>query len=350
MPPSSPSGRTHYTGCGRLRRVAALCTLLTFASATVAHAESEEHAFKTAKSADDEAVELARRVYGEGVAAYEQRRYEEAIELFKRAERLSPNPAFSFNIGAAYQNLANTELALRYFRDYLRQVPGAPDRAEVLARIRQLESRLAERGVQQVTIWTQPPNAAITIDGKAVGLSPWTGELPPGQHDVVVRLAGHHTMQRAFELPADRAIDIPITLLETPEALPAPEASPPNQKIEVQHVPWHEDVRPVTWGVLGVGVVSLGVSLVYELRRASAQDDVSSAESAEEREGLRDTAESRRTWADAFLLLGLGMTATSGVLVYADVTEARQRRKAAGGGLAFGCGLTACSVRYGAAF
>ena len=48
---------------------------------------------------DPETVERAKIVYKQGAAAFSEARYKDAIDLFLRANRVAPVPAFSFNIG-----------------------------------------------------------------------------------------------------------------------------------------------------------------------------------------------------------------------------------------------------------
>jgi tetratricopeptide (TPR) repeat protein len=307
--------------------------------------------------AEEEAVTVvdperaaARVVFEGGVQAYREKRYEDAIELFTRANQIKPSPAFSFNIGIAYQDLGDVPMALRYYREYLRLEPEAPDRAEVSERVQQLEAKLEATGLQQLTVLTEPPGAAILIDGELMGSSPWTGELTPGTHRFVIKLQGYAPAQRDIELPRDEAIDVAV-VLSREVAKPRPKPAPPAPKLQPRPIPWYKDVRPVSWGVMGVGVASLAVSGMLEYSRGNAQSDAEDADDTAVRDELLDTAESRRTWADAFLLLGLGMSATSAVLMFTDVAEARhyrrQRQDAAWLG---GCGARGCSVIYRGSF
>jgi tetratricopeptide (TPR) repeat protein len=97
-----------------------------------------------------DAQESSRKTYQAGAQAYAEGRFKDAIDLFLEAAQISPNPAFSYNIGLAYEQLGDPDNALRWYRDYLRELPNAPDRAEIEPRILDAERRLRERGVQQV--------------------------------------------------------------------------------------------------------------------------------------------------------------------------------------------------------
>src|SRR6185295_19141018 len=102
------------------------------------------------QGADDK--DAARDRFRQGAQAYSEGRFKDAIDLFFDADRLAPNPAFAYNIGLAYEELGDAANALRWYRSYLRDLPGAPDQAEVEPRIAAAEKHLRDRGVQQVTV------------------------------------------------------------------------------------------------------------------------------------------------------------------------------------------------------
>ncbi len=104
----------------------------------------------------------AHRLFEQGRDAFAEGEFEQALESFRHAYGLSHRPALLFNIGAAADCLRRTDEALDAFERYLRQVPDAPNRHEVEARVRILheqsarERTLAERP-RPVTIIEAPP-------------------------------------------------------------------------------------------------------------------------------------------------------------------------------------------------
>jgi tetratricopeptide (TPR) repeat protein len=94
------------------------------------------------ETADDA---VARGLFQAGKAAYEAGKYEDALTFFEQAHTRSGRPQLLFNIGQAAERLRRDEKALEVFRAYLTQVPDAPNRVEVEARIKQLEQWVAER-------------------------------------------------------------------------------------------------------------------------------------------------------------------------------------------------------------
>lgn len=96
----------------------------------------------TVSTADDE---VARGLFQAGRAAYENGKYEDALQFFEQAHTRSGRPQLLFNIGQAAERLRQDEKALEVFRAYLSQVPDAPNRVEVETRIKQLEQWIADR-------------------------------------------------------------------------------------------------------------------------------------------------------------------------------------------------------------
>ena len=140
----------------------------------------------------------AKQRFDEGVTAFREHRYADAVEAFLKADALAASPALSFNIARSFERLDNPSSALRWYRDYRRRSPQAANAAEVEARISELGGKLAERGVQQLSVLSAPEGASVMIDERSVGVTPVTLELPPGRHRLHVRLAGYADQQREF--------------------------------------------------------------------------------------------------------------------------------------------------------
>ena len=92
----------------------------------------------------------------------------------------------------------------------------------MLQRIAVLEQALAEQGLRQLTISSEPSGAAVSIDGAAVGNTPWTGEIAPGRHRIRISLKGYAPLVRMVDLAGTRARDLDFRLARTTEASPAP--------------------------------------------------------------------------------------------------------------------------------
>src|SRR5437667_6957916 len=115
--------------CAVLRAVmAATVALALFAAAPV--------------RAEDKGAAAARSLYMQGTAAYNIGEFAEAVEKFKAAYKLRPEPAFLYNIAQSYRHLKEHSQALFSYRSYLRSAPNAPNRAEAELHIKELEAIL----------------------------------------------------------------------------------------------------------------------------------------------------------------------------------------------------------------
>lgn len=238
----------------------------------------------------------AQGIFEQAVAAYKEGRFFDAIELFVETNRIYPDSKLCFNIARAYEGLGHRAGALRYYREYLRRTPQATDKAEVETSVRQLETALSQRGVQQLSVFTTPDGATLSIDGQPIALTPWTGETWPGKHRLTATHAGFLESQQIVELPPLRSLDVQIEL--KPEPPPAPVAATPSDA----HEP-NRGVSVLTVTTLAAGAVLLGSALAVQLSHDS---------------GTSSTA--------AFLGgAGAGATAVGGVLLYFDLSGGRSK-------------------------
>lgn len=82
------------------------------------------------------ADDAAAKVFSDrGANAYSQKQFTQALVMFQRAYRESPQAALLFNIAECERQLGSFEMAAKSYRDYVAQAPNAPnhDDAEQLA-------------------------------------------------------------------------------------------------------------------------------------------------------------------------------------------------------------------------
>lgn len=244
------------------------------------------------EDADPAAKARGRALYEQGAQAYAEGRYLKAAESFLDAHGVYPTPQLLFNVGKAYDRAGSTAAALGYYRGYLRHQPDAPDHAEVSARISELEAALAERGVQQISILSEPALATVLLDGRAVGVTPWTGETWPGKHRVTIELEGRKPAQTLIDVLPHRADDFRFTLEALPRETVAPRSAPRSTPSSASAP------SALTWVVLGAGTAALGTALFVEMANQNAG-------------GISRTAA-------FFGGAGLSACAVGGVLLYVD--------------------------------
>lgn len=262
----------------------------------------------TPPSPDD--AERAKRLYASGAEAFAAQRNADAIGYFRRAAQLVPSPKLTYNIGLAYEEMGDAARALAEYRTYLEQEEehDPARRDEVKARIAHLEQRLAETGVQQLRVKSAPDGATVRIAGRTLGLTPWTGELTPGEHVVELSLPGHVSQRARVLVPPDRS-----ALLEL--ALPA--APPPAENAPSR---W-ANVSPLTWTFLGVGAAALTGGVAFELSRASSSDAARDAADPTARAEARGAADAKQMASILLLGFGAGLTIGGSVLLALDLSE-----------------------------
>jgi tetratricopeptide (TPR) repeat protein len=288
----------------------------------------------------------AQRHFEGAAKAYQEGRYQDAVDLFLKAYQVDPQPELLYNVAQAYERLGDVRNALRSYRDYLRQRPAEQDRVFVETRVQNLEKRLREQGVQQVSVFSTPPGATVLLDDKPMGKTPWTGEAGSGRHVIVVRAPGYVESRREFVL-TDRAVDMDIALTSSERPGASVAASQP-----VTPAPADSGggarVRPWTFVAFGVGALALGGSLTFEFLRKSAETDAENQVTQLAHRDSYETMQGRQTAARVLLGVGAAAAIAGGVLLYFDLNSGSPSDTKPRVG--FGCGGAACGVIGRASF
>jgi tetratricopeptide (TPR) repeat protein len=256
-------------------------------------------------------AERAKQLYALGAEAFAAQRNAEAIGYFRRAAELVPSPKLTYNIGLAYEEMGDAGRALAEYRSYLTQERAADASRidEIRGRIATLERRLAETGVQQLFISSEPPGASVRIGGRARGVTPWAGELAPGHHVVQLDLEGYTPRQADVTLAAEHASVLALAL--APDASDRDNAAPRGSA----------RISPLTWMFLGVGVGGLGGGLAFELSRASSRrhaDRAVDAVAAAEASGAADAKQMASLILFGF---GAGFSIGGAILLAVDLSQ-----------------------------
>lgn len=122
-------------------------------------------------------TDAARVAFERGVAAYEAGAFEDALAAFQESYALVHDPQILFNVGTVADRLRRDSVALEAYEGYLAGIPGAPDRANVEARIAAIRASLAaptEEVPEERTEYVPPededaPPAAPTSSGPSEG-------------------------------------------------------------------------------------------------------------------------------------------------------------------------------------
>ena len=125
-------------------------------------------------SGTDEISE-ARALFIAGRSAFNEGRYESALDYFQRSYSLSGRSVLLFNVAQCLDRLRRDEEALAAFEKYLQEVPEAENRTEVESRIEILKSAIASR--QQAPA----PAIAGTEDAAAQATTQPASDAAPSQ-------------------------------------------------------------------------------------------------------------------------------------------------------------------------
>jgi tetratricopeptide (TPR) repeat protein len=316
----------------RLGRVFGLAFGLTLALS------SASPAYAQAPSAEGQAEarrSAAKEKFDQGVVAYKAQRYQDAVKLFMEADAMAPSSALSFNVARSFEKLEDISGALRWYRDFLRRSPQASNAVEVRAKVAELAAALSQRGVQQVSVLSEPPGATVLIDDQNVGVTPLTRDVAPGKHRLVLRLVGYAEKSTELRLEPQTPQDVSLQLA------PASTARSPDAATSRAGDRQPGDRGPrfgmVPYVVMGAGAAGLLGALGFEISRRSAD---AAAEEAPQNEfqGRYDTMESRQTTARVLAGVGAALLVTGGVLFFVD----RQREPAPR--VAVGCDGAGCGL------
>lgn len=174
-------------------------------------------------------TEEAKRHFEKAEMAYKLGKYEEAIRGYEEAYRAMPEPAFLFNIAQAHRQQFrlsrkpyHLEKALSLYKNYLREMPKAPNRGTVRKLIDELKELLTaveerhndtNKGPAMLVLRGEiAGGATVTIDGKTAGTIPLSKKVEPGVHLVQVTKQGYAPWSTSITVDAGGKMDLPVML------------------------------------------------------------------------------------------------------------------------------------------
>lgn len=249
----------------RLRHVPRF--VLLFAS-TLAVTPASAQPRRGARASDD--LARARALDGEGVKAFGEGRYNDAIRFFEEAHRLGGPPFELWNIAKCHLRLDQPEQAAEMLERYLETKDLAPeDRKEASEQLDELRRRTST-----LTVSSSPTGATVIVDGRVVeGRTPVSTTVPPGAHIVTVQVDKRAPYTRQFEARYGRAVIVDASFGEraSEEKRPPPPENPytdaDDRRIALRGLVGV--VLPRYGGVGGDGAAGLMLSGTYRLNEAS---------------------------------------------------------------------------------
>lgn len=138
----------------------ALAVALVVTCATSAHAEDKQK---------------AKIAFRAALQHYNLGEFRAALDGFKEAYRNYEDPTFLFNLGQCERQLGEKQEAVNFYKAYLRELPDAPNRAEVRELVVKLEAQLQV----EATTRQEPPTGALTPGQPATHEAELTAAPPP---------------------------------------------------------------------------------------------------------------------------------------------------------------------------
>jgi tetratricopeptide (TPR) repeat protein len=258
--------RAHVVG----HRIALVKTSTTFALAILAAlAPQVTLAQQDSKTAKAE----AKAHFMSGQRHYNLNELPEALADFKDAYRIYPDPVFLFNLGQCERQLGHFEEAIRFYHNFLREQPKAPNRQEVLHKIDEMEAAIRTRPQEP----SQPPPApapeAAAVPEPALPAgevaAPTREALPPAPTaDTLGPSAAAPASAPTTQAPAERPAELPANPQSAaPPAAPVALGQGQAARIDLaEEAPTPAPQSPPAfyqrwWFWTGVAVVAAGVGL-----------------------------------------------------------------------------------------
>ena len=114
-----------------------------------------------APQADDQKRAEAKALYEQGLSHYNLGEFDQAIAAFRKSYALTQAPGLLFNIAQAFRLKKDYEQATYFYTTYLRLQPAAANRADVEARLAEMQQALEE----QKKLEKKPPIGTISPEG-----------------------------------------------------------------------------------------------------------------------------------------------------------------------------------------
>lgn len=217
--------------------VAGLLGSILFAPSERAHAEAPHPTARRARPEGSDDEHQARAFFEIGAQAYEQGRYEAAIEAFRNAYQREPRSGLIFSIAQAHRRAffasggtAQLAKAIEQYRAYLasRSVLHRKRDAELaLERLVPLLNDASRADVDadavevsRLMVSTTTPGAVVQIDGgEAVTTLPYVATVTSGTHEVTLSAPGHSSQTRRVLVPASASFALAVDLQPLPGSL-----------------------------------------------------------------------------------------------------------------------------------
>lgn len=148
-------------------------------------------------------------------------RFTEVIDGYKTGQLPSATPLTRQLVGQAYEgrartyaNLGRSAEAEADFEALIRFDSAWPiDRTRTSPKIVALYDKARARLIGRLAVQTEPPGAAVSLDGEPIGRAPFERDVTAGRHTIIVELPGHEPAQESIEVAGGTQTDRVIRLV-----------------------------------------------------------------------------------------------------------------------------------------
>lgn len=160
---------------------------------------------------ENERKAKAGQYYQDAQAAFDDERYEEAVTLFRMADRMMPAAVIDFNIAKAFERQSRYEDAIKSYESYLKRYQDAngvlpPDGLDVQKTVAFLK-QLSRKELPEVVIESDPPGANVYLNdpdhAKILGQTPYTARLAKGAYEVALAADGFAPLSKTIDVSAE---------------------------------------------------------------------------------------------------------------------------------------------------
>lgn len=246
----------------------------------------------SASAQSEEEVAGARAAATEGAKAFQQGRWQDAVDLFTRAESLVHAPPHLLFSARAHAKLGRLVAARELYNKILREqlADDAPPafvsaRDAAKSEIQAIEPRLAKLTIE--VEGAADKQVAVTMDGRPVASALIGLPTPadPGKHEITATAEGFVAKPQSVTLAEGGQGQVTLSLVPDPSYKPpapppsatpamAPAAAPTAApEAPVGSEPHGPSLAVPAYTALGVGAIGLGAGVIFTLQSSSKRSD-----------------------------------------------------------------------------
>lgn len=174
----------------------------------------------------NEQRDQAKQISAEGGKLMQQGKLAQAVDAFRKAYSIFPNPRYQYNIGVALKNLGKDAESLTAFDVFLADAKDVPP--EFLADAKRQRDGLADH-VARLEVACAEPGATVFINGKTIATTPLLNGfyLDLGKHTVRVEKVGFVSFEQtvSFKESSNTRIEVVLQAVAKQVPVEAPDSS-----------------------------------------------------------------------------------------------------------------------------